>query len=116
MTAYKRGDVVLVNYPDSNLRTVKPRPALVVQDDALDTGMAQVIVAMITSNMAWLGPPSRVAVYLGDALAAGTNLLTDSVIVVDNLATVRVALIRRAIGHMPEMTQVDAALRCTLGL
>lgn len=116
MTAYKRGDVVLVNYPDSNLRTVKPRPALVVQDDTLDTGLAQVLVAMITSNTAWLGPPSRVAIRLGDALAAGTNLLTDSVVVADNLATVRTVLIRRAIGHMPDMAPVDAALRRALGL
>lgn len=116
MTAYNRGDVVLVNYPDSNLRSVKPRPALVVQADGLNTGLAQLIVAMITSNMAWLGPSSRVAVRLGDSLAAGTNLLTDSVIVADNLATVRTALIRRAIGRVSDMTPVDAALRAALGL
>ena len=34
---YDRGDVVLVLYPDSNLRTAKRRPALVVQDDTLQT-------------------------------------------------------------------------------
>jgi mRNA-degrading endonuclease toxin of MazEF toxin-antitoxin module len=28
---YERGDVVLVLFPDSNLRTAKRRPALVVQ-------------------------------------------------------------------------------------
>ena len=46
--SYKRGDVVLVLFPYSDLRTAKPRPALVVQADDLQTGMPQVIVAMIT--------------------------------------------------------------------
>ena len=35
---FSRGDVVLVSYPDSNLRTAKRRPALVVQADNLQTG------------------------------------------------------------------------------
>ncbi len=48
---YNQGDVVLVLYPDSNLRTAKRRPALVVQADGLGTGLPQTIVAMITSNM-----------------------------------------------------------------
>jgi mRNA-degrading endonuclease toxin of MazEF toxin-antitoxin module len=33
----KRGDVVLALFPDSNLRTAKPRPVLVVQADNLRT-------------------------------------------------------------------------------
>jgi mRNA-degrading endonuclease toxin of MazEF toxin-antitoxin module len=32
---YKRGEVVLVLFPDSNLRTAKRRPALVIQADNL---------------------------------------------------------------------------------
>lgn len=36
----KRGDVVLVLYPNSDLRTAKKRPALVVQADNLETGLA----------------------------------------------------------------------------
>jgi mRNA-degrading endonuclease toxin of MazEF toxin-antitoxin module len=57
---YKRGQIVLVFFPDSNLRTAKRRPALVVQADNLATGLAQTIVAMVTSNMARAGHPSRV--------------------------------------------------------
>ena len=53
-----RGDVVLVLFPDSNLRTAKRRPALVVQQDSLQTGLPQTIVAMISSNMARDGHPS----------------------------------------------------------
>ncbi len=36
---YKRGDVVLVLFPDSNLLTAKRRPALVIQANNLNTGL-----------------------------------------------------------------------------
>ena len=52
-----RGDVVLVLFPHSDLRTAKPRPAVVVQANDLDTGMSQVIVAMISSRMFRAGQP-----------------------------------------------------------
>jgi mRNA interferase MazF len=51
-----RGDIVLVLFPDSNLRTAKRRPVLIVQADNLQTGLTQSIVAMITSNPARGGP------------------------------------------------------------
>ena len=35
--SYKRGDVILVLFPDSNLLTAKLRPALIVQADNLAT-------------------------------------------------------------------------------
>jgi len=57
-----RGNVALVLFPDSNLQTAKRRPVLVVQADQLGTGLAQTIVAMITSNLARGGHPSRVFV------------------------------------------------------
>ncbi|WP_257235888.1 type II toxin-antitoxin system PemK/MazF family toxin [Nostoc sp. 'Peltigera malacea cyanobiont' DB3992] len=44
---FKRGDVVLVLFPNSNLTTAKTRPALIIQADNLQTGLLQVIVAMI---------------------------------------------------------------------
>jgi len=52
---FDRGDVVLVLFPDSNLKTAKRRPVLVVQADHLQTGLQQVIVAMISSNLSRAG-------------------------------------------------------------
>ena len=60
--SYKRGDVVLVLYPNSDLRTAKTRPARIVQCDNLQTGLPQVIVAMITSRLFRANHPSRVVV------------------------------------------------------
>jgi mRNA interferase MazF len=113
---YRRGDVVLVLFPDSNLRTSKRRPAVVVQADRLGADLPQTIVAMITSNMARAGHPSRVIVRFGSEKARGSGLLMDSVIMTDNLATILDSEIDRAIGTFTGLTEIDAALRATLGL
>jgi len=111
-----RGDVVLVLFPNSNLRTAKRRPALVVQADGPGTGLSQTIVAMITSNLARVGHPSRVPIPRASAAGKQMGLLTDSVVMTDNLATVLEAEIDRVIGACPDMTPIDAALRHTRGL
>jgi mRNA interferase MazF len=56
---YKRSDVILVLFPHSDLRTAKPRPALIVQADNLQTGLPQVIVAMVTSKLFRASHPRR---------------------------------------------------------
>jgi len=111
-----RGDVVLVLFPDSNLRTAKRRPALIVQADDLQTGLQQTIVAMISSNMARAGHPCRVTVLSSSAEGQQMGLRTDSVLMTDNLATVLENEIDRTIGQCPTMNSVDDALRHTFGL
>lgn len=111
----KRGDVVLVLFPNSNLRTAKTRPALVVQADNLQTGLSQVIVAMITSQMSRAGHPSRVTILLNTPEGQQSGLLTDSVIMTDNLATIVLSALHRIIGSVP-MTDIDQALKHTLRL
>lgn len=113
--ACKRGDVVLVLFPHSDLRTAKPRPALVVQADGLDGGLPQVIVAMISSRMVRAGHLSRVAILRMSPEGRRSGLLGDSVVMTDNLATVATAVIFRVIGSVP-MEKIDGALRHTLGL
>jgi mRNA interferase MazF len=113
---YSRGDVVLVLFPDSNLITAKRRPALVVQADGLNAGLAQTIVAMITSNTSRSGHPSRCMVPRASAEGRGMGLLSDSVVMADNLATVLDSEIDRIIGHRNDMRPIDAALRLTAGL
>lgn len=111
-----RGDVILVLFPDSNLRTAKRRPALVVQADDLQTGLPQVIVSMITSNMARAGHPSRLKILRVSSKWQQTGLRTDSVIMTDNLATITHVEIDRVLGRLTDMRPVDDALCHTLGL
>ena len=116
MMPYNRGEVVLVLFPDSSLRTAKRRPALVIQANSIGTNLSQTIVAMITSNLARVGHPSRVLVEIVTSEGQLTGLRTNSVIMTDNIVTVLDSEIDRAIGVWSDMLSVDAALRHTLGL
>ena len=111
----KRGDVILVLFPHSDLRTAKLRPALIVQADNLQTGLPQVIVAMITSRLFRANHPSRVTIFLSTPEGQQSGLLTDSVVMTDNLATIAESEIDRIIGTLP-MAEIDVALRHTLQL
>ena len=111
----KRGDVVLVLFPNSDLRTARPRPALVVQADDLQTGLPQVVVAMMSARMFRANHPSRVPVLAQSPAGQQSGVLSDSVVMTDNLATVLESAVSRVIGLLP-MTEVDQALRHTLGL
>jgi mRNA interferase MazF len=111
----KRGDIILALFPNSDLHTAKTRPALVVQADDLQTGIPQVIVAMNTSRMFRAGHPGRVTVLRADPQGRQSGLLTDSVVMTDNLATIAEMAVDRVIGTLP-MNGVEAALRLTLGL
>ena len=114
----KRGQVVRVLFPNSNLRTAKRRPALVIQSDQLQTGLAQTIVAMITSNLANAYQLSRVLVTASSAEGKQAGLRLDSVIMSDNLATILETEIDSVLGTLPahKMLEVATALRHTLEL
>ncbi len=106
---------MLALFPNSNLQTAKPRPALVIQADDLQTGLFQVIVAMISSRMFRAGHPCRVTILLSSEAGKQSGLLSDSVVMTDNLATILDSALSRVIGNMP-MDTVDQALRHTLKL
>jgi mRNA interferase MazF len=112
---YRRGDVVLVLFPHTDLRTAKPRPALVIQADNLQTGLPQLIVAMITGKMFRANHPSRVSISHTALTGQQSGLLTDSVVMTDNVAPILESEIDRVIGSLP-MEGVDIALCHTLGL
>ncbi len=113
--SYNRGDVVLVLYPHSNLVSAKTRPALVIQNDNIHTGLTQYIVYMITSNVSRAGHSSRVFVALSSSNGKRSGLLSDSVVMTDNIATVKETEIYKKIGTL-QMKEIDNALRFTLNL
>jgi mRNA interferase MazF len=108
--------VVLVRFPRSDLRAWDRRSALVVQANALGTGLPQLVLAMITTNLSRASHPSRVLVPLSSPAGIASGLLADSIIMTDNLATVLDKAIHSVIGSIPNMADVDAALRHTLAL
>lgn len=112
----KRGNVVRVLFLDSNLISSKRRPALVVQADNLNTGLSQILLAMITNNMRRANHQSRVAVLLNSIEGKASGLRLDSVIMTDNIVTVLDNEIDSILGSLPNMKAVNTALRYTFGL
>ena len=86
-----------------------------IQADGLETGLPQVIVAMVTSRLFRANHPSRVVITLESSEGLESGLLADSVVVTDNLATITELAIDRVIGKI-SMKMVDQALRHTLSL
>jgi mRNA interferase MazF len=113
--SYKRGDVVLLLFPHSDLLTAKRRPAVIVQSDEIDTGIPQKVVAMITSNIQRTGS-TRVKVDAQSKTGKAMGIKIDSVIVCDNLATVLNSQIDEVIGNFINMQEIENALRAVLAL
>ena len=71
---------------------------------------------MVTSNMARADHPSRVTLLLNSPEGRQAGILMDSIVMTDNLATVRENEIDRTLGTLAEMSEIDHALRHTLAL
>jgi len=114
--SYNRGDVILVRFPHSNLTTYSKRPALVVQDENIKTGLSQRVVVQITSNLQRSGE-TRVFVSKNTKQGQEMGVLTDSVIVADNIATILPMAIEKTIGRCClSMPDVETALKKVLKL
>jgi mRNA interferase MazF len=113
---YSRGDVALALFPNSDLRTSKRRPVLIVQADRLQTGIDQYVTAMFISNLNRAGHPSRVVIAKGTAQWQQSGLQTTSVVMTDNLVTILESELDLTLGRISDLTEVDSALRHTLDL
>ena len=115
MTSYKQGDIVLVWFPNSDLTTLKKRPAIILQADSLNTGLDQVIISMITSNIERKYHKSRIFVDTQTEIGKKTGLLSNSVIMTDNIATVLHSEIYKKIGSLAPQ-QLKDPLRNTFAI
>lgn len=112
MTAYSRGDVVLVGFVFSDESGKKVRPAVVISSAAYHRARQEVVVAAITSNVARR--------LFGDHLLSdwkGAGLLFPSVATAI-FRTIKRTMIDRKLGTMakPDLEAIDRGLRKALGL
>ena len=85
---YRRRDVVTVRYPNVDLKTWKSRPALVVQSESIDTGLPQIILALISGQVEKRKGETRIMVRKDSKVGRNMGIRADSVIVTDVLQTV----------------------------
>jgi len=112
MTAYRRGDVVLVSFVFADESGRKLRPAVVISSPAFHLARREIIVAAITSNV-------RRRLF-GDHLIVDwkrAGLLFPSV-ATGIVRTIAGTMIDRRLGSMTkrDMQGIDGELRRSLGL
>ena len=115
MTGYKRGDVVLAIFPNSDRQTFKKRPVLVVQSESALTHFDQTIVAPITSHQGRVSP-AMLPVNVGSPEHKSMGLLNDSVVNLETLTTLKPREIEKKIGTCGSLLNFDPPLRVLLGL
>ncbi len=106
----RRGGVYLVGFPNIDFRTWKPRPTLLVQDPNVRGPYPDLLVAAITSSIETAGP-TRILIQMNTVEGRAMGLRTDSVIALDNLATVPENRLMRQLGTCPIMPAVDRILK-----
>ncbi len=92
-----KGKIVVVPFPFTDLSSIKRRPALVIHETKYD-----IVVAYISSNMPSIHSPEDVLISRCRSSFALSGLISDSVIMLDKLATVEKALIIRILGEADE--------------
>ena len=115
MTSYKRGDVLLLRFPYTDLVRFKQRPAVGVQADGIEQEEPTLLVAQVTSQQ-WRKGASRVPVAKDSQAGRDMGILKDSFIIADKISTVTPDVVERQLGACSNMADVDDALRAALQL
>ena len=116
---YKRGDIVLADLPFSDASGSKVRPSLVVQCDANNQRLDDVIVALITrSTQRAAIEATQLLIEITTPEGRQSGLLHNSAVKCEHLITIHGKLIRRVIGNLPAvlMRQIDNWLKVSLDL
>ena len=92
-----KGKIVVVPFPFTDLSSFKRRPALVLHETKYD-----IVVAYISSVLPSTISSEDVLVRQSQASFKGTGLLSDSVIMLDKLATIEKALVVRILGEVDD--------------
>ena len=117
--SFRRGDIVLLDYPFSSGRGAKVRPALVVQNDRDNARLVNTIVAMITSRTDRAAhEDTQLLIEISTPEGRQSGLLMNSAINCVNLFTVAQNRILRKLGQLPPvaMTRIDACLKAAQGI
>lgn len=110
---FRRGQVVLVSFPFTDLRSAKLRPAVVLAVHGED-----VVVCGVFSTLPPSLKQSWVLIEEKDPAFDRTGLKRSSVIKCEKLATLHRSIVHSAIGYLPQtvLSSVRERVKISLGL
>ena len=105
MTPFRKGDVVLIPFPFTDLSTAKKRPALIVSSNWYNLKRNDVIVMAISSQIPSSISKDEYLLSTKDQETAG--IPKQSIIKLGKVVTINQNLIRKSLGKLPEHTIED---------
>ncbi len=111
MTTCNQGDVVLVPFPFTNLKTTKRRPAIVISANWFNNAHPDCVIVAITSQIPLQPARDALQLSLADLKAAG--LPKKSIVKTGKIITLEQRLIIKTIGVLPVDT-LNAVLNKTI--
>ncbi len=114
----KRGSVILVRYPFTDLTGVKVRPAVLLTSDKLLPILDDVLCLFISSSIPTDLLPTDFVLDTAHASFGRTGLKYRSVFRTHKLALLEKSLVLRVLGEMDKglMREINPRLRIALGL
>jgi|SRR3989344_1128824 len=97
---YDQGDIVLVPFPFTNLRTIKKRPVLILSQKEYHTKTKDIITCGITSNLG----DDHCSVLIDTTYLLQGQLPVSSRIKVDKLFTLEQSLVIKKLGKINKDT------------
>ena len=101
-TPFKRGDIVLVPFPFTDLTTTKQRPGLVLSSDAFNAMHDDVVLLAVTSQIPAALSADEFLIPSGDLAACG--LPKASVVRLMKVFTLHQRLVIKRRGALPAVT------------
>ena len=95
----KKGDVVLITFPFTDLTSVKVRPALVISNENYNQAQDDIILILITSNVARITPDDYLLESENPEFP-DTGLKTSSAFRVGKIQTLKKNLLRSKLGFV----------------
>lgn len=115
----RRGNVVILDFPQAPGQPSKRRPAIVIQSDVNNARLTNSIFAMVTSNVRLArSQPTQILIDPSTPDGRSTGIVRLSAIKCENVYTLPQASIIRTIGRLTPtlLTQLDLALKASLGI
>lgn len=99
----RRGDVVVVRFPYTDLPGAKTRPVVVIQNDRDNQRLRKTVVAMISGNRRRIGDPSHLLIDPATPDGKSSGLTIPSLVSCNNLQTLEQSEIVRSLGRLSDV-------------
>jgi mRNA interferase MazF len=99
----RRGNVVRVDFPFTDVPRGKKRPVVVVQNDGDNRKIRKTVVAMITGNLSRQGDSSHLLIDPSTPEGASSGLQGPSLVSCNNLYTLEQNCIQKTLGHLSDV-------------